>query len=107
MRRLAAVLLLMSSSASAQVLTGNQWLARYQGAEALDRIYSFAYVGGAIDGGGKFCAPQNVTVGQISEMTARLIINMVADRHLPAAWFVNAVGEATWPCKQQARREQL
>lgn len=103
----AAVLLLVATPTCAQVLTGNQWLSRYQGAETSDRIYSLAYVAGAIDGGGKFCAPSTVTVGQVSDMTARLITNMVADRHLPAAWFVNAVGESTWPCKQPVRREQL
>ena len=104
---LAALALTASTAAQAQVMTGNDWLSRYHAPESLNRMQALGYVGGVVDSSTRNCAPSTVTVGQISDMTSRLITETPGSRHLPASAFINAVLEAAWPCKQPARRENL
>lgn len=98
--RAASLLILaaLSGPASAQFLTGNQWLERYR-SSGTDRIYALGFVAGAIDSS-EVCMPVGATLGQAAEIVERALVGLPEMRHLDAAAFVVAATQTAWPCKQ-------
>lgn len=103
MKRLLAALLLSAAPAHAQFISGNEWLNRYRSTEPIQRVSALSYVTGVLDGSLLVCVPPGVTVGQVSDMTARAIVEVAHLRHHSASTFVIAVAGAVWPCKNEER----
>jgi len=71
----------------------------------VEKAMAFGYVAGSFDTGyGTIhCAPDNVTLKQVSDMVKNLIENTPAQRHRSADQFVSAALTASWPCKKQSQ----
>lgn len=103
----ATVTLALSSIANAQFWTGNEFLRRATSGDTVDRIWSMGYVAGAIDLGnrGLFCVPQQVTVGQATDMVVRAIQQAPSTRHFAAADLLAVILQNEWPCPAQPRQQ--
>jgi hypothetical protein len=98
-----SVCLLAALPAHAEFLTGNKLLQLIKSSAENERNFAFGYVAGAFDTGhgAVHCAPENVTVGQVTDMVKNLLETTPSQRHKSADQFVNAMLSTTWPCKKQ------
>jgi hypothetical protein len=99
----AFVLLMLCGSAQAEFWTGNQLLSKMTG-DTNAQLLAIGYVTGAADAmtGTRYCPPVGVTVGQVYDMTKRLLESAPGQRHQSGDMFV-AAAMSDWPCKQQSR----
>ncbi len=99
--KLAALILALPMLAHAQFYTGNRLLSGLSGDEN-QQISALAYIQGVADAGNgsAFCPPGSVTTGQIADIVAKVIREMPADRHNPAAWFITGSLQGVWPCQK-------
>jgi hypothetical protein len=98
-----SLFLLFAIPAHAEFLTGNKLLQLIKSSVENERGFAFGYIAGAFDTGhgAVHCAPENVTVGQVTDMVKNLLETTPSQRHKSADQFVNAILSATWPCKKQ------
>lgn len=110
----AAVLLcaaLAVGSAQAYYKDGNRLLSEMKdnsGTNVLPAI-AIGYVTGVADAlyGITNCPPQNVTVGQLTDMVRNYLENTPAVRHLPASQIISHVLKTVWPCAATPGGKQL
>lgn len=105
MKNLLLIAALLSSSAHAQFLTGNDLLIRLNADNAIDRTLGTGFIMGVYDATLllEHCPPDNVTAGQIRDMVAKNLYNGASARHLPAAAFVAYTLSIAWPCAKKGK----
>lgn len=100
---LAAAAALAPSLASASYLTGNDMLNRLRSRESVvDRSMATGYAIGIYDAYSQVthCPPDNVTVGQLVDMTIDWLERNAKTRHEPASTHLMVMLMTTWPCKK-------
>jgi hypothetical protein len=104
MRRLvAAVLLTVSTAASATFYTGNDLKNRLDGGDTHQGMLMLGYVAGVVDlGRGDYhCAPEGVTLGQLRDIAYVAINRDPSSRHLNASVLITISLMEVWPCKKK------
>lgn len=98
----ASVIVLASVSAHAEFVTGNKLLAWLESSEETDAAIGMGYVTGVFDtlSGVVVCAPTDVSVRQIVDMTKRALLVVPEARNKSADQFVSAAMKAKWPCRK-------
>ena len=101
MKKLLIALLLVTSNAKAQFLTGNELYARLTSRDTPEKIFAAGYVSGVFDTGhGTFhCATgSNVTIGQVSDIAKNYLEQNPEVRNISADLLVTASFARVWPC---------
>ena len=101
MKKLLIALLLVTSSAKAQFLTGNDLYTRITSADGLDKIFAAGYISGVFDTGhGTFhCATgSKLTIGQIIDVSKNYLEQNPEVRNISADLVVTASFARVWPC---------
>ena len=103
MKALIAGLALMTGTAHAQFFSGNELLDRLNDTGTVKPMVALGYVMGALDShfGVEICPPEQVQIGQASDVIKQWLQTNPDKRHLPAALIVRVVLRNTWPCKQE------
>lgn len=98
-----ALAMLMATPAHAEFYDGNRLLQRMNG-DTLDQMAALGYVAGVWDAfsGVTICAPPNVTLNQVRDMTKALLVANPEHRHQAADRFVIAAGTTVFPCPTPA-----
>lgn len=101
----ATVIALSSISAHAEFVDGNKLLQWLESSEDAERALATGYIAGVFDGltGAVICAPSNVTVRQVMDMTLAGLKAAPSARDKSADQFVATVGSIKWPCKKPAK----
>jgi hypothetical protein len=99
-----ASLLAFSVSSHAEFISGNKLMSLIQSEVSSEKTFAYGYVAGVFDlgYGTTHCAPDNVTIKQITDMTLKLLQTVPEMRERSGDQFVNAVISKTWPCKKQS-----
>jgi hypothetical protein len=92
------------ASAQAEFKDGNRLLSEMNG-DFGKQMNSIGYVTGVADAlsGATFCGPQNITAGQIYDMTKQFLENNPAVRHISADVIINRLLKNAWPCAQKGQ----
>lgn len=101
---LASLLAFSSFSASAEFISGNKLMSLVTSEKVTERSFAYGYIAGAFDIGHGIihCAPENVTIQQVTDMTMKLLQSVPEHRDKSADQFINAVTTKAWPCKKQS-----
>jgi hypothetical protein len=102
MKQFIPALSLLCLSANAAYMDGNILLSKING-EPGHRMQALGYIQGVHDAahGIAVCSPENVTGGQVLEMTKNFLENVPAVRHFEADKIVITILSKTWPCVQK------
>lgn len=103
MKALAAALMLVCSTASAQYLTGNELLANISSEVTVRRTNAMGYIAGVLDAREDVCVPVGVTVGQATAVVQQMLDGNPQFRHFSAAAIVIVATRRAWPCKPGER----
>jgi hypothetical protein len=104
MRWLLLVLMVSSSTAHAQFLTGNNLLSDLQSSETVRRTFATGYIAGIADTleSITFCIPSGVNLGQLRDMTEQYLLRNSSIRNLAADVLVVGMLSQRWPCKHDS-----
>lgn len=82
--------------------SGNQLMEKLRHREAVERLEAAWYIAGAVDAlrGNGHCAPQSVTLAQVTDVVKDALTRAPQLRHLDAAAFILVALEQHWPCKK-------
>ncbi|CAB5144447.1 hypothetical protein UFOVP147_12 [uncultured Caudovirales phage] len=96
----------VSTSAHAYFVTGNDLLARLN---AADPSVGRAYVAGVFDAFSQVaqCAPQTVNLIQVSDMAKQYLTVDAANRNQPADILLLKLMSAAWPCPKKSEGSTL
>ena len=103
MKKIVIAAMLMAGAAHAEFLDGNKLLSNFKESDAFSRGLGMGYVLGVYDlgAGVLYCAPGNVTAGQIKDMVQNYLENTPAERHYSADSTVSKVLRTVWPCARK------
>ena len=91
----------------AQMFSGNKLMDAFNKSETsnIDWGFTRGYVAGVYDtnAGTGFCAPGNVSLGQVTDMTKNYLENNPAVRHLPADAIILYMLDKSWPCAKKGK----
>lgn len=102
MKHIISALSLFCLSANAAYMDGNILLSKING-EHGERMQAIGYIQGVHDAahGIAVCSPENVTGGQVMQMTKNFLENVPAVRHFEADKIIITILSKTWPCVQK------
>jgi len=94
---------LLALPVHAEFKDGNKLLAQLQGT-LMEQSNAMGYITGIHDTmlGVSHCSPDNVTVGQVSDMVRSYLSNVPAERHRTGDVIVMHVLKTAWPCAERA-----
>lgn len=97
-----ACLMAFSVSSHAEFITGNKLLSLITSKSDIENSFAYGYVAGVFDlgHGVTHCAPDNVTVRQVNDMTVRVLQKLPQHREKSADQFVLLALQEAWPCKK-------
>jgi hypothetical protein len=103
-----ATAIVASFSAQAEFMTGNKLLSFLNSSDKTEYAVGMGYVAGAWDALSSvaICAPAEVTVSQVVDMTKFLLDKNPSERHKSADLFVMTAGSEAWPCKKKSKSER-
>lgn len=98
------IALLACTAANAEFFTGNQLLLWMQSAEQAERTAAMGYVAGVHDMGlgTNHCPPDAVSLGQVTDVVRKVLVEVPVIRDKSGDVIVNAVLKKAWPCAEQA-----
>jgi len=104
MKILPTILLALSLSAHAEFVDGNKLYSWLNGDE-MEQLVGKGYVAGVFDAfhGTGHCAPANVTLKQVDDMTKIFLRSDPANRHESASLLVLVMLDRYWPCPKKAK----
>lgn len=104
MKLLPTILLTLSLSAHAEFVDGNKLHSWLNGDDA-EQLVGKGYVAGVFDAfhGTGHCAPANVSLKQIDDMTKIALRSDPANRHESASLLVLVMLDRYWPCPKKAK----
>lgn len=102
-------LLFVSTSASAAFRDGNKLLSEIRSSNLDDKVYSMGYIAGVTDAlyGVMHCAPGNVTLSQIIDMTQEYLVKNASIRNLAADVLIGSMLSTRWPCSNEKKGTTL
>lgn len=102
MKKLIIVAALVCTSAHAEFRDGNKLLSEMNGAFG-DKMLAMGYIAGTIDALNSItiCAPQNLTLGQATDMVRQYLEVNPGVRHFSADAIINRVMSTAWPCAKK------
>jgi len=96
---------LLALPAQAQMVDGNKLHNEFKKSEKEVIRYGFTrgYLAGVYDSnaGITFCSPDEVSLGQLSNMTEKYLVDNPAIRHLPAESIIIYMLKRIWPCAKK------
>ena len=100
-----ASLLAMSSVANASYYSGNQLFNKMTSADTVDKMFALGYIAGVHDAmeGVAVCAPQGVTLGQLSDVVLKKLRSIPEHRHNSADSLVFMALSEAFPCKNKKK----
>ena len=100
MKRAIILALFLAGAAHAQFMDGNKLLSNLKESDSFSRGLGMGYILGVYDfgAGTLYCAPSNVTAGQIKDMILNYLDNIPAERHIAADITIMKVLKTVWPC---------
>lgn len=103
MKRFLIAGLLVSSSASATMYSGNDIYNKMTSESSTDRVLVLGYIAGIYDAmeGVAFCPKNGVTLGQMNDIVLKKLRAMPESRHLPADNFVFVSLSEAFPCPKK------
>jgi hypothetical protein len=101
MKKLILLAALLAGTAHAQFMSGNELLDRLNDPGTAKPMVALGYVMGVLDAhyNTEICPPEQVQIGQASDVIKQWLQNNPDKRHLPAAIIVRVILRQTWPCK--------
>lgn len=104
---IAASLVITSLTASAEFIDGNTLLSRLTSSDASDVAFGLGYVAGVFDqaSGSRVCAPGNVTIRQVADITIAVLRKVPSLRDKSADQFVIAGVSELWPCAKTKKQD--
>jgi hypothetical protein len=105
MKKLLASLLFVPCMASAEFMSGNNLYSKMNG-DFGDKMLALGFVQGVFDVyvNVTICPPNNITVGQVSDMVRGYFDNNPSIRHKTAESLINQALKQAWPCSSQNNR---
>jgi len=99
MKKLIASLLFVPCMASAEFMSGNSLYSKMNG-DFGEKMLALGFIQGVYDVyvSVTFCSPNNVTVGQVSDMVRSYFDNNPSIRHKTAESLINQALKQAWPC---------
>ena len=98
---------LLALPTQAQMFSGNKLMDAFNKSETsnIDWGFTRGYVAGVYDANANvsFCAPGNVSLGQVTDMTKNYLENNPAVRHLPADAIILYMLDKSWPCAKKGK----
>lgn len=98
---------LLALPAQAQMVDGNRLHNEFKKSDDNEARYGFTrgYLAGVHDSnaGITFCAPNEVSLGQLSNMTEKYLAENPAIRHLPAESIIIYMLKKVWPCAKKGK----
>ena len=103
MKRLLFIAAFAATTAHAEFKDGNTLYKELTSDVYFNQGVALGYITGVADStmGIMFCAPSNVTAGQIQDMVKNYLTNTPAIRHVSADVIVNYVLKTAWPCAKK------
>jgi len=96
---------MLAIPAQAEMISGNKLHDEFKKSEDSVIKYGFTrgYLAGVYDSnaGITFCSPDEVTLGQLSNMTEKYLAENPAVRHLPAESIIVYMLKKVWPCAKK------
>ena len=107
--KLLLALLFVSTSSSAAFRDGNKLLSEIRSSHLDDNVYAMGYIAGVTDAmhGIMHCAPGNVTLSQIIDMTKEYLVKNASIRNLAADVLVGTMLSVRWPCNTEKKGTPL
>jgi hypothetical protein len=107
--KLLLALLFVSTSATAAFRDGNKLLSEINSSTLDDKIYAMGYIAGVSDAtySATHCAPGNVTLSQIMDMTRDYLTRNASIRNLPADILISTMLTDRWPCPKKDKGTKL
>lgn len=107
--KLLLALLFVSTSATAAFRDGNKLLSEINSSQLDDKIYAMGYIAGVADSLHRVthCAPGNVTLSQILDMTRDYITRHASVRNLPADFLISTMLSDRWPSPKNDKGTKL
>lgn len=101
---ISTILLTLSTVASANYITGNELLERMNKRDPMHDMFVYGYVSAVSDfsRGDLHCAPLNVTVGQVRDLTHQRLMRDPSTRHRSASLLVAIALMEVWPCEKKS-----
>ena len=101
---ISTILLTLSTAASANYITGNELLDRINRRDPMQDMFVYGYVSAVSDftRGDLHCAPLNVTVGQVRDLTHQRLVREPSTRHRSASLLVAIALMEVWPCEKKS-----
>lgn len=98
-------LLTFSLNSQAEFISGNKLYSFMTSEKETEKGLAYGYVAGVFDVGHGVihCAPDNVTLKQIFDMTLKFIQSNPEHRDKSADQFISAIAGTTWPCKNKSK----
>ena len=105
MRKVLLALLFVSTTANAAFRDGNKLLSEINSTYLDDQFYAMGYIAGVADAQhmSLHCAPGNVTLKQMFDMTKEYITKHSSIRDLPADMLITAMLVDRWPCPKKGK----
>lgn len=102
MKKILAGLLFVPVIAHASFYTGNDLFSKMNG-DSYDKFVAAGYVMGVYDSLNKilFCAPANVTLGQVTDMVKQYLEVNPSRRHFSADSLMSDALRQVWPCPKK------
>jgi hypothetical protein len=99
MKKLIASLLFVPCMANAEFMSGNNLYSKMNG-DFGEKMLALGFIQGVYDVyvSVTFCSPNNVTVGQVSDMVRSYFDNNPSIRHKTAESLINQALKQAWPC---------
>ncbi|NYT76624.1 hypothetical protein H0A71_06440 [Alcaligenaceae bacterium] len=103
---LAVSIILSCFSHTAISMTGNKLLSDCEG--QYSNMYCMGYIVGALDTWGarpglRLCIPEDVTQGQMQDITVKYLRNNPETRNHKATWLVAMAAQEAFPCGDQTK----
>ncbi len=95
----------LSLPAQAGMIDGNYLLEQMQNKLTAAQIFSSGYIAGVHDSTSNvlFCSPSEVTLGQLSSMVKKHLVDNPSTRHLGADIIITGMLNNIWPCAKKGR----
>ena len=106
MKKLLIALLLATSSAKAQFLSGNELYSLLTSRDTIDNVFAMGYVSGVFDNnlGSMHCATGGgVSIGQVSDIAKNYLERNPEIRNISADLLVIASLARVWPCSTKKK----
>lgn len=100
---IAAALLVISTTASAQFVNGNRLLSNIDGSSSAETSFAMGYIAGVADALDDewFCLPSRINLGQARDIVRRYLVSNPDIRHMHAGALTGLALQEAFPCAKK------